>query len=41
MTDTVGKMALLWRANRDAARMRNTRLEPIFEAGRQRGALPN
>jgi hypothetical protein len=31
MTNTIGKVALLWGADPDAASVRNTRLEPVFE----------
>src|SRR6476646_6817237 len=37
MTDTIGKVALLWRGDRDAASVRNTRLEPVFDALAARG----
>jgi hypothetical protein len=37
MTDTIGKVALLWRGDRDAASVRNARLEPVFEALAARG----
>jgi hypothetical protein len=37
MTDTIGKVVLLWRGDRDAAGVRNTRLEPVFEALAARG----
>jgi hypothetical protein len=37
MTDTIGKVALLWRGDRDASVVRNTRLELVFEALAARG----
>jgi hypothetical protein len=37
MSDNIGKVALLWRGERDAGVARNTRLEPVFEALAVRG----
>jgi hypothetical protein len=37
MSGDIGKVALLWRGDRDAASVRNTRLEPVFDALAARG----
>src|SRR4051812_40032594 len=37
MSDNIGKVALLWRGERDAGGARNIRLEPVLEALAVRG----
>jgi hypothetical protein len=40
MTDTIGKVALLWRGDRDATSVRNTRLEPVLMRWPHAGSKP-